>query len=194
MHKFWSFPKHYFNNLVKKSQRGKAKTDESGFSVRQRAFRYFDQGLRPSKLPDLGVPMTTIYRYFESWKHRGEDFQFRLLKRLLKSETASREKIARLIGVSEQALMEALKDSRSMTQLKQKLMLEESRQLEQFMEQARQLDLERDIEELRHCSSIEERKAKFHEVVNRMGVGEEELILALKDEGKRLSAMSNKSG
>ena len=188
MNKILSFTKHYFNKLVKKSQRGKAKTDESGFSVRQRAFRYFDQGLRPSKLPDLGVPTTTIYRYFESWKHRGEDFQFRLAKRLLKSETASREKVAKQLGVSGQALMEALKGSRSVTQVEKKLRLEESRQLEQFMEQTKQLDLKRVIKELRNSSSLEEREAKLREATNRMGVGEEALILALKDEGKRLRA------
>ena len=188
MNKILSFPKHYFNKLVEKSLRGKAKRDESGFSVRQQAFCYFSQGLRPSQLPDLGVSKKTIYRYFQFWKHRGEELQFRLLKRRLKNETASREKMARLIGVSEQALMEALKGSRSVAQLKKKLMLEESRQLEQFMEHARRQDLKRDIEELRHCSSIEEREAKVHELANRMGVGEGELVLALKDEGKRLRA------
>jgi len=113
MYKFWSLPKHYFNKVAKKSHRGKAKTDEFGRSARQRAFRYFSQGLRPWQLPDLGVPMTTIHRYFESWKHQGEDFQFRLAKKLLTSETASREKVARQLGVSGQALMEALKGSRS---------------------------------------------------------------------------------
>ena len=47
--------------------------------------------------------------YFQSFKHRDRELQFRLLKRLLKSETASREKMARMLGVPEQALMEALK-------------------------------------------------------------------------------------
>ncbi len=194
MYKILSFPKHYFNKLVKKSHRGKAKTDEFGLSVRQRAFRYFDQGLRPSQLPDLGVPITTIYRYFEFWKHRDQELQFRILKRLLKNETASRENVAKQLGVSGQALMEALKGSRSMAQLKKKLMLDESHQLEQFMEQTKLLYLKRDIEELRHCSSLEEREAKLLEVANRMGIGEGELVLELKDEGKRLRSRSKKSG
>jgi len=46
----------------------------------------------------------------------------------------------------------------------------ESWQLEQFMEQARQLDFKRVIEELRQCSSLEERETKFREAANRMGV------------------------
>jgi len=102
--------------------------------------------------------------------------------------------VARQLGVSEHALMEALKGSRSVAQLKKRLMLEEIQQLEQFMEQARRVDFKRVIEELRHCSSLEEREAKFREAINRMGVSEEELILTLKDEGKRLRARSKKSG
>jgi len=38
------------------------------------------------------------------------------------------------------------------------------------MEQARQLDFKRVIEELRQCSSLEERETKFREAANRMGV------------------------
>jgi biotin operon repressor len=120
--------------------------------------------------------------------------QFRILKRLLKNQTASRENVARQLGVSEQALMEALKGSRSVAQLKKKLLLEESHQLEQLIEQTRLLYLKRDIEELRHCSSLEEREAKLREVANRMRVSEEELILELYDETRRLRAMKKKSG
>jgi biotin operon repressor len=87
----------------------------------------------------LGVPRTTIYRYFQSFKHRDKEVQFRLLKRLLTSETASREKVAKQLGVSEQAFMEALKGSRSVAQVEKKLRLEESHQLEQFMEQTKLL-------------------------------------------------------
>ena len=73
-------------------------------------------------------------------------------------------------------------------------MLEESHQLEQFMEQARRLDLERLVEELRNSSSIEEKKAKLREAANRMGISEEEFGLALHDETRKLRARSKKSG
>jgi len=42
-------------------------------SVRSRAFKHFDAGLRPSQLPDLGVPRETLYRYFQAWKKLHQD-------------------------------------------------------------------------------------------------------------------------
>ena len=42
-------------------------------SVRSRAFKHFDAGLRPSQLPDLGVPRETLYRYFQAWKKLNQD-------------------------------------------------------------------------------------------------------------------------
>ena len=63
------------------------------------------------------------------------------------------------------------------------------------VEQARRLkELERLVEELRHCSSLEERGTKLRETANRMGGSEGELILALHDETRRERARSNKSG
>jgi len=155
MYRFRAFTARFFNKMVKKSKKGKAKLDKSGRSVRQRAFSYFHQGLRPSQLPDLGVPRTTIYRYFQSFKHRDKEVQFRPLKRLLTSETASREKVARQLGVSAEALMEALKGSRSVAQLEKRLRLEDTKQLEHLVEQAGRLDLERLIKGLRRCQSLE---------------------------------------
>ena len=125
-------------------------------------------------MPDLGVPKTTICRYFQSWKHHAREVQFRLLKRLLTSETASREKVARMLGVSEEALMEALKGFRSVAQLEKRLRLEDTKQLEHLAEQAGRLDLKRLIKELRSCQSLEEREAKFREAASRMGVSEGE--------------------
>ena len=93
--------------MAKKSIRGKAIRDKSGLSARQRAFSYFYQGLRPSQLPDLGVPMATIYRYYQAWKHRHEDIEFRVLKKLFKEDAGLRSKLTKKLGISEQELADA---------------------------------------------------------------------------------------
>ena len=169
-----------------KPSRGKAKCDEFGRSVRQRAFDYFRQGLRPSQLPPMGVPKATIYRYFQHYKHREKEIQFRLLKQLLTSDSGFREEAAKLFDVQESVFLEALKGARSVEQVKRRLKLEETQELGKLIEEARRLDLKRLTEELRHCSSLEEREAKFREAAHVMGISEEQLIVALDQEIRRM--------
>jgi hypothetical protein len=111
----------FFSGLENEQTQRKPATDKDGLSVRKRAFDYFYQGLRPSELPDMGVPKTTIYRYHQSFKHQKRELRFRLLKQGLKDHPTWRKKIAARHGISEEELTEALKKSRSAAQLKRKL-------------------------------------------------------------------------
>jgi AcrR family transcriptional regulator len=73
------------------------------------------------QLPYLGVPKTTLYRYFPSFKNKKKELRFRALKQALKNDQSWRKKIAARVGVSEEELAEALKKSRSAAQVKKKL-------------------------------------------------------------------------
>jgi len=77
MYRLWTFLARFFNELARKSRRGKPILTD-GRSARQRAFLYFMQGLRPRELPPLGVAKATIYRHHQAFKHRGQDLEFRV--------------------------------------------------------------------------------------------------------------------
>ena len=62
----------------------RVRRDSEGRSARERSFEWFDEGCRPSQLPDLGVKPRTLYRYFQSWKHLERDLDLRLRTRLLR--------------------------------------------------------------------------------------------------------------
>lgn len=126
MYKLWAFLARFSSKMAKKSLRGKAIRDKSGLSARQRAFSYFYQGLRPSQCPDLGVPMATIYRYYQAWKHRYEDIEFRVLRKVFKEDAGLRLMLTKKLGISEQDMAEALKGCRNPTQFRRRLGIEKN--------------------------------------------------------------------
>lgn len=74
--------------------------DADGRSARERAFEMFAQGLRPTELADLGVTQPTLYRYFESWKHRDREALDRTANRILRQTPDLQQKVAASLGLS----------------------------------------------------------------------------------------------
>jgi hypothetical protein len=72
-------------NPFKKSRKPRKyliKKDESGQSLRKRAFALFDQGSRPVKISKLlNAKPATIYRYFEDWKKLPKNLESEYKKR-----------------------------------------------------------------------------------------------------------------
>ena len=102
------------------------------------------------------------------------------------TDASHRQEAARLLGVSEDQLLEALKGSRSAAQVKKKLGIEQTQQLQRLVEETGELELAKVIGELRRCGDLVEWKAKLEEAAKRMGIGEGELVLALVERKRRL--------
>ena len=84
----------------RRKRRYPIRRDAEGRSARARAFEFFEQGLRPSELPDLGVTQPTLYRYFESWKHRDREALDRIANRILRQTPDLQQKVAASLGLS----------------------------------------------------------------------------------------------
>jgi hypothetical protein len=178
----WASLARFFDNRAKKSSRGKAKRDKYGRSVRQRAFDYFSQGLRPSELPDMGVPMTTIYRYHQSWKHRRKDLAWSVSKKALMGDPELTRELADHLGVSQDEFVEALKRSRNPAQFRKKLRTEDTKELERIIEESRKLHLERLVHELSRCAGMAGKRAILERAAGRMGTTVGEVMLMLQEE------------
>ena len=87
----------------------RVRRDSEGRSARERSFEWFDEGCRPSQLPDLGVKPRTLYRYFQSWKHLERDLDLRLRTRLLRHVPGIEAIIAREMKVPEEEVRTALR-------------------------------------------------------------------------------------
>lgn len=83
--------------------------DASGRSARERAFRLFDEGYRPSELSELGVTQTTLFRYFQSWKHQEEERQERLRFWILRKIPGVSQDLAAQTGLAVDEMEEALR-------------------------------------------------------------------------------------
>lgn len=68
----------------------------------------FGEGLRPSELPDLGVPQTTLYRYFEDWKKRHRNAITRAAMVAMRRSPQTQADFARAIGLEVEEVAEAL--------------------------------------------------------------------------------------
>ena len=85
----------------KKHREYPIKRDEYGVSARKRAFKLFDQGLRPAKIAEqVGISKNTCYKYFEDWKNEPHDFntRYEIMKYSLHRSPALREKLAEAIA------------------------------------------------------------------------------------------------
>ncbi len=178
MNKSGSFA-HLIYRLSRKPKHGQAVRNKLGQSARQQAFDYFQQGLRPSQLPDLGVAKVSIYRYYQSWKHRDRELDFRMAKRAIASDREMREALVKHLGVTEYELMSALKGSRSATQLKTKLRQTEGKKVEMLIGRVWRLTIEGIIIQLGGCRTLEERLARLQVISRRLGVTEAQLISQL---------------
>lgn len=184
MYRLWTFLASFFNELAQKSRRGKAILTD-GRSARQRAFLYFMEGLRPSQLPPLGVPKSTIYRYHQAFKHRWQDLQFRLTRRKLMADQGLRKNFAELFGVSEEALTEALKGCRSKAQLCKRLRLDDAKQIDEMTERVEEIDHARLVNRLRECKTLQEREVVLREEARKWNVSEGQFLFMLRDRIKR---------
>ena len=187
MSKVWSWLARFFHKLARRSSRGKSVRDKYDRSARQQAFDYFDKGLRPSQLPGLGVEMTTIYRYFQSWKHRYEKLHLQLAKKMLALHPKSREWLAQQLGISEHELVRCIKQSRTAAQLKRALYQTDNKQFDMLIEEGWRLSFEAVVGELQCCRTMEDRWVKLDEVSKRMGVTKERFILQLGEMNQKLA-------
>ena len=186
MSRIWAYLARFFHKLARRSSRGKAIRDQYGWSARQQAFDYFNKGLRPSQLPDLGVQKTTKYRYFQQWKNRYEKLHLKMAKKMLALHPASREWLAQKLGISEEALVKCIKQSRTAAQLKRALYQTENKQFEMLIEQGWRLSFEAVVSELQGCCNMEERWAKLGEVSKRLGVTRSQFIIQLGEMNQKL--------
>ena len=185
MNKSRSFS-HLIHRLSGKPKRGRAVRDKHGQSARQRAFDYFQQGLRPSQLPDLGVAKTSIYRYYQSWKHRDKELGFRLAKRAIAADQDLKEALVQHLGVTEDELTAALRRSRTAAQLKVKLGQPENKKVERLIGRVWRLTFEAIIGELGKCRILEERLSMIQATSRRLGLTEAQLISQLVEMNNKL--------
>jgi hypothetical protein len=143
------------------------------------------QGLRPRELPPLGVAKSTIYRYHQAFKHRGQDLEFRLTRKILLTDQELRKTVAESFGVSEEQLAQALKGSRSTAQLRKRLRLDDAKRVDQLIEQVEEIDYERLVNRYRGCKTLDERKVVLRDEARKWGVTEAEFLLMLRDRIKR---------
>ena len=110
-------------NLFKKHRKYPIKWDEYGVSARKRAFKLFDQGMRPAQIAgQVGISKETSYRYFEDWKKQPHDFNtnYKLLSRYLHNNTKHLEtfsqSIAEVHGMSVEQVVEKLQTPHGLKQ------------------------------------------------------------------------------
>jgi len=180
MYRLWNFLARFFNDLARKSRRGKPILTD-GRSARQSAFLYFMQGLRPRELPPLGVSKATIYRYHQSFKHRGQDLEFRLTRKILLTDQELRQTLAEAFTVSEEQLAQALKGCRSTAQLRKRLRLDDAKRVEQLIEQVDGMDYARLVNRYRGCKTLEDRNVVLRDEARKLGVTQGEFLFILRD-------------
>lgn len=90
----------FFKKLSKRSPKHPIKRDEFGESARRRAFKAFDQGLRPAQVTHMvEISLRTACRYFADWKRQPDKFEDKyLLARRILSDPDLREQIAPLLA------------------------------------------------------------------------------------------------
>ena len=179
MYRFWALLAKYTNKMANKSARGKAICNQFDSSARKTAFDFFGRGYRPSQLPDLGVKKATLYKYFQVWKHRTQEFGWRFFKELLTTNQPSRIRAANLIGVSEDTLGHALKNCRSSAQLKKRLGLGKVELIDRLIAGHMRLYLDRVIIRLSKYKSTDDRLKELRVIATSMGISAGELLLML---------------
>ena len=179
VHRLWIYLAQFFSMLAKRSSRGKAILDKYGRSAREQAFEYFNEGKRPSQLPDLGVRKATIYRYYQAWKHGGRRGPWGLLKKLLLRDLEARQLLAAHYGVPDDEVLEAVRRARNRSQLKKLLRVDEIQLLDDILEDARELQLAAVVRRLRRCSTTAARKGGILHEAQRMGIAPGELLSLL---------------
>jgi transposase len=99
------------------------KRDEYGVSARKRAFKLFDQGMRPAKIANqVGVSKDTAFRYFEDWKKQPCDLdtKYTLVKRFFRNNPGALERVAQYIsemyGMSVEKVIEKLQTPHGLKQ------------------------------------------------------------------------------
>lgn len=86
---------------IKKSRKYPIQRDESGRSLRQRAFAAFDGGKRPAEVsPLLDAKRNTIQRYFADWKKlpRYFNFQYKIQRAIIKNDTGLSDQFVEALG------------------------------------------------------------------------------------------------
>ena len=108
----------------KKGRRYPIKRDEQGKTARQRAFRLFDRGYRPTTVaPMVDVTLATSYTYFRDWKKlpRNLDLEYRLWKKVFRTERGLSPDmltaLADVLGMSAEEVVERLQRPWGLLQL-----------------------------------------------------------------------------
>ncbi|MFC1902674.1 hypothetical protein ACFLX4_01210 [Chloroflexota bacterium] len=179
MYRIWACLASFFYKLASKSSRGRAISSKYHNSARDAAFYHFNQGLRPSELPDLGVKKETLYRYYQSWKRRHIESSWRLAIRLLKTSPQAKAKLAEVWGVPESEIDMALKHCRSTTQLKKRLGIDTGEKLEDLIGEFNRLQLDGIIGKLRKCESPGHMLSELEAAARRMEMGKGEFMVLL---------------
>jgi hypothetical protein len=101
--------------LRKRSRKYPIRRDECGRSARQRAFKAFDRGKRPSEVAQIvGISPRTAYRYFSDWKKlpRNLELRYRMMRTVRKGSPEFSQKTVDLLSssleMSEEEVMERL--------------------------------------------------------------------------------------
>lgn len=85
----------------KKSRKYPIQRDESGRSLRGRAFAAFDAGERPAEVSGLlGAKRNTIQRYHADWKKlpRYFNFQYKVQRNIIKNDTGFSDWVVETLG------------------------------------------------------------------------------------------------
>lgn len=73
--------------LLWKRRRYPIKRDDRGRSLRQQAFELFNNKLRPTEIYKqqlMRAKLTTLFRYYEDWKRKGDHVSYRITKKVMK--------------------------------------------------------------------------------------------------------------
>jgi len=73
--------------LLWKRRRYPIRRDDRGRSLRQQAFELFDNKLRPTEIYKqqlMRAKLTTLFRYYEDWKRKGDHVSYRITKKVMK--------------------------------------------------------------------------------------------------------------